>query len=134
MSAWGLLAAPLMAQAAEPGTTTIAAPMSEPAAVVGEASDLFGGLATMDDSAMQDASGGSDTAINIGNIDIINIDSEGTIENATINANTTNSQNGQIANNAVANNNGITTVFNNTGNGVIMQSTVNVNIFMGGSQ
>jgi hypothetical protein len=127
MSAWGLLAAPLMAQASPAPAT----PISEPAAVVatgGEAGDLFSDLAAMDEGAMADAAGGESVAVDISNLGVNLSEQSGDVSNTTANGTT-----GQIANNSVNGNGGITTVFNNTGNGVIFQSTVNVNIFTGGS-
>ena len=91
-------------------------------------SDLFGSLASLDDSAMSAASGGSDTAIDIANLGVNVAENNGQISGVT----TTNSTNGEIANNMITDNGGITTVFNNTGNGVVMQSIVNLNIFLQG--
>lgn len=127
MSAWGLLAAPLMANAPVPATV-----INEPVAAVStvsEAGDLFGDFAAMDDSAMSDAAGGASVAVDIDNLGVNLAENTGQVDNINTNGDT-----GQIANNTVSGNGGITTVFNNTGNGVIFQSSVNVNIFTGGSQ
>lgn len=124
MSAWGLLAAPFMATSPAPAATAIQEPVAIASEPSGEA-DLFGDLTAMDENAMGDASGGADTAIDIGVIGINLAENEGVVRNVDADNSTT----GQIANNYVANNAGITTVYNNTGNGVIFQSTVNVNIY-----
>jgi hypothetical protein len=128
MSAWGLLAAPLMATQLQ-----LPADSSDEAAAVsaaimavdlaGEAT--FAGLAVMDDGAMSTASGGSDTAIDIGSLGVNVTGQTGGVSETDVNDSPT----GQISGNIVSDNGGITTVFNNTGNGVIFQSTVNVNIF-----
>ncbi len=133
MSAWGILAAPLLfAQSHDP---ELAADLAflEPLALAGaeiesalNGADPFGGLAALDAPTMSSASGGESTAIDIGNLGINISDQTGAVSGV----NTTNSTNGAISGNVVTDNGGITTVFNNTGNGVIFQSTVNVNIFM----
>lgn len=124
MSAWGLLAAPLMAQAPVPAIS-----IDQPVAaisVAGEAGDAFGDLAAMDDGAMRDAAGGADVAVDISNLGVNIAENNGSVDRTNVDGET-----GQIANNSVNGNGGITTVFNNTGNGVVFQSTVNVNIFTG---
>lgn len=125
MSAWGIIAAPFLANAPVPAETA-AMLDSDMLQLAEDSSDLFGSFAPMDELAMSQASGGSDTAIDIGNLGVNLAENDGSVEN--INAN--NSETGDIANNAVTGNDGITTVFNNTGNGVIFQSNVNVNIFL----
>jgi hypothetical protein len=131
MSLWGLFAAPLLATAApsdqsggvvapfDPLADEIAAPIEQ---------DAFSGFAAMDETAMADASGGANTAVNIGLLVSNSATQNGGVSDVSSNGDT-----GQIANNSAANNSGITTIFNNTGNGVVFQSTVNVNIFLGGS-
>lgn len=131
MSAWGLLAAPLMAaqnpmQATAPADAATVQPAGEFAA----GDDIFGGFSALDESAMSEQSGGTDTAIDIGVMGVNIADNTGTVSDTI----TTNSPTGEIAGNLVSDNGGITTVFNNTGNGVIFQSTVNVNIFMDAAQ
>ena len=71
------------------------------------------------------ASGGESTAIDISNLGVNISDQAGEVSDINLN----NTTNGQIAGNVVSDNGGITPVFNNTGNGVIFQRTVNVNIF-----
>ena len=127
-SAWGLLAAPLLA-------TQLNIPADEPeAAFAAEAAvsavnlvaeTAFDGLEVMDDASMSLASGGESTAIDIGSIGVNISGQAGEVSDTEIN----NSPTGQITDNVVSDNGGFTTVFNNTGNGVIFQSTVNVNIF-----
>ena len=129
MSAWGLLAAPLMAQGAPAPATAVQEPAAISASAAGEA-DIFSELSVMDENAMRDAAGGADTAIDIGNIGMNVSKNTGQTKDVEVNNSTT----GQIANNAVNGNGGITTVFNNTGNGVVFQSNVNVNIFTTGPQ
>lgn len=128
MSALGVILAPVVAAATAAGdgsqniTDTIDLPADS------EIVDAFGELAPMDATAMSQASGGSGINIDVGIDDIaMNESSSGARVQEVTNQNTTN---GQIANNAIDSNSGITTVFNNTGNGVVMQSTVNVNVFL----
>lgn len=128
MSAWGFLAAPLMAaQLQIPATEPEAALAAMTALTATELTmdETFSGLSTMDETAMSLASGGESTAIDIGTLGVNISDQAGDVSGVATN----NSPTGQIAGNVVADNGGITTVFNNTGNGVIFQSTVNVNIF-----
>lgn len=126
LSAWGLLAAPLMAQ----GAPAPAAPETPTVLSSADSGDIFSDLALMDESAMRDASGGAATAIDIGSMGVNFADNKGQVQDNHVN----NSDTGQIAHNAVTGNGGITTVFNNTGNGVVFQSNVNVNIFLNGPQ
>ena len=137
MSVWGILFAPLAAAAMEEGeafSPAEAAVIQDVAESVsgggdgfGDAGDpLFAELAVMGDADMRAAAGGSHTAVDIGFIKVNN--SENGAELNTVNV--SNTTNGEIANNTIANNSGVTTVFNNTGNGVILQSNVNVNVFM----
>ena len=125
MSAWGIFAAPFLASAPVPAET-VEALDSDMLQLVEDGSDLFGSFAPMDETAMSRASGGADTAIDIGNLGVNLADNDGSVENINVN----DSDTGDIANNSVSGNEGITTVFNNTGNGVIFQSNVNVNIFL----
>lgn len=157
MSAWALLAAPLMANqslvaAENPKAAQALGFLADsllevdelhgaalPGGLVGEdllvdaasgiENDVFGGLSALDQSSMAGFSGGENTAIDIGTLGVNIADNTGAVDNTT----TTNSINGAISDNTIGGNNGITTVFNNTGNGVIFQSTVNVNIFMDGT-
>ncbi len=119
MSAWGILAAPLLANA----------PIVEPADMTVQASataqtDIFSTLMVMDESAMSDASGGADTAVDIERIALNIAKNDGSVSDTSV----INSDTGQITDNVVSGNGGITTVFNNTGNGVSFQSIVNINI------
>ncbi|WDI31496.1 hypothetical protein PUV54_16210 [Hyphococcus flavus] len=130
MSAWGFFITPVLI-AADPTIDDATREeqlashmMSAPAELQ---TDIFGDLASLDETAMASASGGSQTAIDIANLGANVGENTGTVEGVTTN----NSTNGQIANNMISDNGGITTVFNNTGNGVVMQSVVNVNIFLG---
>lgn len=142
LGAWGLLAGPLaaaqLAAHADPDAARVIPALEVLAAAeqsIGEtldamdlesqSADLFAGALALDDAAMGAASGGEDTAIDIGALGVNISDQTGGVSRV----NTTNSPTGAIAGNIVSDNGGITTVFNNTGNGVIFQSTVNVNIF-----
>lgn len=125
MSAWGIFAAPFLAHAP--------AHMDAPATtagieIVSDGSDIFSGFSALDEQTMSSASGGADTAVDIGDFGLNIADNDGSVENVNV----TDSETGQIANNMVSGNGGITTVFNNTGNGVVFQNSVNVNIFLGG--
>lgn len=127
--AWGLFFSPVLATA-QPADITINADNPDQIVAANELLDVFSGLAVLDEGQMSRASGGSDTAIDIGNFGANIALNEGSVsEVETVNTNT-----GQIANNVVSDNSGITTVFNNTGNGVVFQNSVNVNIFLDPSQ
>lgn len=130
MSAWGLLAAPLMATQLQLPPEDREAAMAATAALSAAEISIdaaFAGIPVMDDAAMSSASGGESTAIDIGGLGVNISDQAGDVSDVEV----TDSATGQIAGNVVSDNGGITTVFNNTGNGVIFQSTVNVNIFTG---
>ena len=124
MSAWGIFAAPFLAHAPAPADAPAAAADIE---IVSDGSDIFSGISALDENAMSAASGGADTAVDIGDFGLNIADNDGSVENVNV----TDSETGQIANNVVSGNGGITTVFNNTGNGVVFQNSVNVNIFLG---
>lgn len=134
MSAWAFIIAPALA--AEGMRDLTPAEQQDAAASAQEfvlsaqdaGSDLFGELAPMDDLQMSAASGGSHTAIDISSLGVNSSNSDGEVKDVSV----SNANNGQIANNIVSDNGGITTVFNNTGNGVVFQSTVNVNVFLNG--
>lgn len=135
MSAWGLFITPLLI-ATDPNITEAkreqqleAHARAAPSAI--EEDSVFGGLASLNDAAMASASGGNQyTAFDIGNVNANVGENSASVENVT----TTNSTNGNIADNIISDNGGITTVFNNTGNGVSFQSIVNVNINLNGAQ
>jgi len=143
MSAWMLFAAPYVAPATAAQDAATLVDAAAPAAVVAQAptsDDIFGGDAVLQESVLRDSTGtfaGSpieltqiDAVIDVGNVGANTADNRGLVKDIAITDTTT----GQIANNAVNDNNGITTVFNNTGNGVVFQSTVQVNIFLDGSE
>jgi len=90
--------------------------------------DIFGGLTSLDKNAMSTASGGSYTAVDISNLGANYGENDADVNGVTV----ANSTNGNIADNIISDNGGITTVFNNTGNGVSFQSIVNVNVFLQG--
>jgi hypothetical protein len=116
--------APLAATAPFSADGDIAPPVEQ----VSSEDAVFGGLSALDADAMSAASGGADTAIEIGQLGVNIADNDGQVSNV----NAANSQTGQIGKNLVTDNHGLTTVFYNTGNGVVMQSNVNVNVFMHG--
>lgn len=129
MSAWGFLALPLLMQATEPGTKVIETTPEQlidemPA---GDALDVFGGLTSMDDATMAGASGGADTAVDIGLVGLNASETNGLAKETHV----SNSQNGQVANNVISGNDGISFQVNNSGNGVVVQNTVNINIYTG---
>ncbi len=127
MSAWGIIAAPLLAHAPLPAEGPAFGPAAaEITAPVTAQMDIFSDFVPMDEGAMSAASGGADTAVDIADFGVNIADNDGTVSDIYVN----DSDTGEIANNVVSDNVGITTVFNNTGNGVIFQSNVNVNIFL----
>lgn len=130
MSAWGLLALPLIAQTTEPGTTRYEITPSEMiAAPADEAFDLFGDLSLLDENAMMNASGGADTAVDIGMIGVNASEIDGGVDNNNVSNSTT----GDVMDNVISGNDGITFQVNNSGNGVVVQNTVNINIFTDGN-
>ncbi|MEO1252777.1 MAG: hypothetical protein AAFW81_10575 [Pseudomonadota bacterium] len=132
MTPWSILLSPLVAAAAADGAVDgmeMQFTGDEFPALEASVDDIFSGLLALDEQMMSAASGGSETAIDIGNYGSNYAYSEGVVTDVD----TVNSDTGNIANNVVSDNSGITTIFNNTGNGVVMQSTVNVNVFMDGN-
>ena len=140
MSAWMLFAAPYVAPATATQDAAALVDAAAPTTMIAQApasDDIFGGDAVLEESVLRDSAGGTgfdftqiNTTVDIGNVGSNNADNRGLVKNNTVN----NTNTGQIANNAVNDNGGITTVFNNTGNGVVFQSTVQVNIFLDGNQ
>lgn len=128
MSAWGLLALPLIAQSPEPGTRVIEPTAEELSAPASDAMDVFGDLAVMTETDMQSASGGAQTAVDIGLVGLNASESNGFIDDNSVSE----SQTGEVANNMISGNEGITFQVNNSGNGVVVQNTVNINIFTDG--
>ncbi|MEM9494822.1 MAG: hypothetical protein AAGA09_02370 [Pseudomonadota bacterium] len=136
MSVWGLIAAPLFAPGAMTNAGADAAMASSVSAspthyasekTASVDDDLFAGDTLLGEKAMRETAGGSEVAFNLGDVGVNLANAEGNVSNIEAN----NSNSGQIASNTVANNSGITTVFNNTGTGVVMQSNVQVNVFLG---
>lgn len=137
MSAWGFIITPALI-AADPSISDaqreqdIAAyAQSAPQEFLDPFSDLteLAGMDALDDTAMSNASGGTHTAIDIGSLGVNIGENDAQVSGVT----TTNSTNGDIRDNIISDNGGITTVFNNTGNGVVMQSIVNMNIYLQGA-
>ncbi len=125
MSAWGIFAAPFLANAPAPAADE--APLLAPTETQQvQEGDIFSAFAPMDENAMSAASGGAETAIDIDDYGVNFASNDGVVNGVS----SENSETGQISGNVVSDNGGITTVFNNTGNGVIFQSNVNVNIFL----
>lgn len=137
MSAWGFIITPvLIASNPELSDVQREAQLDAYAPVAAEQMlDVFdevaslAGVSALDDATMSTASGGTNTAIDIANLGVNIAENNGSVNN--INAN--NSTSGNVSNNVVSDNSGITTVFNNTGTGVVMQSVVNLNIFLQGA-
>lgn len=137
MSAWGFIITPVLI-AADPSLTEEQrdAQITEYAPTAAEQYlDVFDELASLadvsalDDAAMATASGGADTAINIDSLGVNMAENTGSVSGVNV----SNSTSGDVSNNVVSDNSGITTVFNNSGTGVLMQSIVNVNIFLQGA-
>lgn len=132
MSAWGFFIAPALIAAdpalddAQKQDAVMASAQSMPA----DSLDLFSelGVSALDEATMSTASGGASVAVDIANLGVNYAENNGSVSDV----NTTNSTNGDISGNYVTDNGGITTVFNNTGNGVVMNSIVNLNIFLQG--
>ncbi|MEM9705591.1 MAG: hypothetical protein AAF850_05880 [Pseudomonadota bacterium] len=87
--------------------------------------DLFAEAATMDDDALREAAGGTDVSFDIADVGINLSQNRAGISDITVDGET-----GRIAGNSVDGNSGITTILNNTGNGVVFQNNVQVNIFL----
>jgi len=137
MSAWGFIITPvLIASNPELSDMEREAQLQDYAPVAVEQTlDIFdevallSGVSALDDASMASASGGADMAIDIASIGVNIAENNGAVSNITTN----NSTSGDVSNNIVSNNSGITTVLNNTGTGVVMNSIVNLNIFLQGA-
>ncbi|MBI1393756.1 MAG: hypothetical protein GC152_13545 [Alphaproteobacteria bacterium] len=140
-----LTASPFLAASIATGTGDVnvgaADPFSPnaPAAIV--ANDVFSGESLMSEDQMRDAAGGTDAGFDMitftTNVDIDNTttiddiganiaDNDAIVRNIDAGGSTT----GQISTINVENNRGITTILNNTGNGVVFQSNVQLNLFV----
>lgn len=137
MSAWGLIITPVLI-ATDPSLNEAeqqAALDAYAPTAAEQYLDIFDELASLsdvsalDDAAMSTASGGADTAINIDNLGVNMAENNGSVSDVNV----SNSTSGDVTDNIVTDNSGITTVFNNSGSGVLMQSIVNVNIFLQGA-
>lgn len=103
------------------------------AAAAQDAGDPFANVEAlvMDEAAMRDASGGSAAyaldldPVRTSNTQTNTAGTTGTISGSTV----TDAVTGGVVGNVVSANSGITTVFINTGNNVVMQSTVQVNVY-----
>ena len=124
VSAWVLFAAPLMQTA---DAEHKAAP-SQPSPYVHEqnaaASDIFAGDIVLGENEMRDAAGG--TGADFGDVNFNVTTNNGTLTDVSADGAVT----GTITS-TVDGNSGITTVLNNTGNGVIFQNTVQVIVNIG---
>lgn len=111
---------------------------SRPAIIVADAAvsavaadDPFAGDALLTEQEMRDAAGGTgitnNTAIEQAAINSTRNDGELTDVSAD------GAVTGGITGNDISSNSGVTTVLNNTGNGVIFQSSVQVNVFLNGA-
>ncbi|MEM9810748.1 MAG: hypothetical protein AAF788_05930 [Pseudomonadota bacterium] len=128
MAFWSVLGLTLIAplgamEAATPPSSAETAPL-----------DALISLVPMDDDAMRQASGrGAEYGIDLSAADVVSIGSsqnnsstiDGSIANTTLNDTVTGAQN----DNAVNGNSGITTVFINSGNNVVLQNSVQVNVY-----
>lgn len=99
-----------------------------------EESDPFLSLDLLSVEAMRAASGrGAAYGVDLSGLETLKVgalqnndaDTNGVVENTVITDSTT----GEIAGNAITGNSGITTVFINSGNNVILQNTVQVNVY-----
>lgn len=137
MSAWGLIITPALIAAdpsisdAQRETDLAAYAQTAPEEFLDPFAELtaLAGVSALDDTTMSNTSGGTHTAIDIGYLGVNVAENDGQVNNVNV----SNTVNGDIRDNIVSDNGGITTVFNNTGNGVVMQSIVNMNIFLQGA-
>lgn len=98
---------------------------------IGTRSDPFATLSAMQEGGLQLAAGTSGVTNNdLNSVGINSSQTDGDISDVTV----TNATTGVISENVVSGNSGITTVFQNSGNGVIFQSTVQVNVFLPATQ
>lgn len=89
--------------------------------------DPFASLLEMDSSELRDASGGTDTySVDLHTVGINISDLDGVVSGNTV----TNSQSGDITDSLVTDNSGITTVFINSGNAVLFQNSLQINIYL----
>jgi hypothetical protein len=101
--------------------------------------DPFATLAPMDQNSLRRASGrGAVYGVDLSAYNLVELDNfqnndadiDGLIENTIVTDTTT----GDLTDNMVTNNSGITTVFINSGNNVILQSNVQINVYTPTSQ
>ncbi len=137
MSAWGFIITPILL-ASNPNIDDAQRDLDVAAyaqTVPQESLDLFddmaslAGVSALDDVEMSSASGGAGVAVDIANLGVNIAENNGSVSGVS----TTNSNSGDVSNNIVSDNSGITTVFNNSGTGVVMQSIVNMNIYLQGA-
>jgi hypothetical protein len=102
-------------------------PCLPPAAGAASTVDLALLETPLDEAAMREAAGGSAAAVDISQLGLNFSTTTGSVSNVSV----VGSDTGGVANNVVSGNSGITAVFNNTGNGVVFQNTVQVNVFLG---
>lgn len=143
-----LTASPFVAASMATGANDVAQnagadPLAQGAPQAIVADDVFSSEKMLSDSQMRDAAGGTATAFDGDmftfntNVDVdntVNIDDVGAnfADNDAIvrQIDAGGSQTGQISTINVEGNRGITTILNNTGNGVVFQSNVQLNLFV----
>ena len=117
---------PLLSLGAVPDPVA-APPSAAPRAAPAAADGLFAGLPPMDAEAMRKASGGTAAYAVDGALGFAQTSTATQTGAAT--GSVTGSVNGAVTGNTISGNSGITTVFINTGNNVVLQSSVQVNVY-----
>ncbi|MEE4209778.1 MAG: hypothetical protein V2I43_10980 [Parvularcula sp.] len=98
------------------------------------ADDPFHQLATLETPDLREAAGrGAGYGIDLSGYDVVDIENyqnnnaslDGSVENSQV----SDTQTGSVTDNVIEGNSGITTVFINSGNNVVLQSSVQINVY-----
>ena len=93
--------------------------------------DPFAALTSLGFDEMRDASGGTESySVDLDTVGLNVATLDGTLENVSL----SNTQSGTIDNTLVTDNSGITTVVINSGNGVVLQNSLQVNVYVATGQ
>ncbi|MFZ5617568.1 MAG: hypothetical protein ACOZAA_09650 [Pseudomonadota bacterium] len=126
-----MLSVLILAASAAIGAPSPPAPGSVLSSQTAIEADPFVREPPLSNAAMSKIAGGEETAVDISQLGLNVSSSNGVISGVNVGDG---SGTGAIADNIVNGNSGITAVFNNTGNGVIFQNTIQVNVFLNGPQ
>ncbi len=89
--------------------------------------DIFTADLVLSDEALRSHAGGTETSVDLNNLGVNISTTTGIVDNNSADGSVT----GTIADNVIGQNSGFTTVFINSGNNVLFQNTLQLNIFTG---